>query len=80
MHEMWIRRQLHISEELDIPSAAMPSGAGHDAAAFASAGIPSAVIFIRNENGSHNPREAMQIGDFMNGSKVLHNAMLQPSC
>ena len=79
MDEMWIRRQLDICEDLDIPSAAMPSGAGHDAAAFASAGIPSAVIFIRNKNGSHNPREAMQIGDFMKGSKVLHNAMLQPS-
>jgi N-carbamoyl-L-amino-acid hydrolase len=42
----------------------MASGAGHDAAIFASAGIPSAMIFVRNQNGSHNPDEAMRIEDF----------------
>lgn len=43
----------------------LPSGAAHDAAAFAAAGTPTAMIFIRNENGSHNPDEAMTIDDFM---------------
>ncbi|MEE9414175.1 MAG: Zn-dependent hydrolase, partial [Acidimicrobiales bacterium] len=34
---------------------ALPSGAGHDAAALAEVGIPVGMIFVRNENGSHNP-------------------------
>jgi N-carbamoyl-L-amino-acid hydrolase len=42
----------------------MASGAGHDAATFAAAGIPSGMIFIRNANGSHNPDEAMDLADF----------------
>lgn len=49
----------------------VPSGAGHDAAVFANAGIPSAMIFIRNENGSHNPREAMRLEDFMQGVALM---------
>ena len=42
----------------------MASGAGHDAAIFAQMTIPSAMIFIRNANGSHNPDEAMALDDF----------------
>jgi len=49
----------------------MPSGAGHDAAEFAAAGIPSAMIFVRNDNGSHNPQEAMSLGDFAVGTRAL---------
>jgi N-carbamoyl-L-amino-acid hydrolase len=29
------------------------------------------MIFIRNENGSHNPHEAMEIDDFMAGMSLL---------
>ena len=42
----------------------MPSGAGHDAAAFAQAGIPAGMLFVRNQNGSHNPKEEMRMQDF----------------
>ena len=49
----------------------MPSGAGHDAAEFAAAGIPSAMIFVRNDNGSHNPQEAMSLEDFAVGTRAL---------
>ncbi|MEW6344122.1 MAG: allantoate amidohydrolase [Pseudomonadota bacterium] len=49
----------------------VPSGAGHDASLFANAGIPSGMLFIRNENGSHNPLEAMDIDDFMLGVRAL---------
>lgn len=49
----------------------MPSGAGHDAAVFARQGIPTAMIFVRNENGSHNPAEAMAIEDFAVGTRAL---------
>jgi beta-ureidopropionase / N-carbamoyl-L-amino-acid hydrolase len=49
----------------------MPSGAGHDAAVFAKVGVPSAMIFVRNENGSHNADEAMALEDFAVGTRAL---------
>jgi len=42
---------------------------------FANAGIPSGMVFVRNQNGSHNPEEAMDIGDFMAGVQVLHQGI-----
>ena len=47
------------------------SPASHDAAAFSAAGVPTGMIFVRNENGSHNPNEAMTILDFLDGTSVL---------
>ncbi len=49
----------------------MPSGGGHDAAAFAQAGVPAGMLFVRNQNGSHNPHEAMRMEDFAAGCAVL---------
>jgi beta-ureidopropionase / N-carbamoyl-L-amino-acid hydrolase len=49
----------------------MASGAGHDAAVFAKLGIPSGMIFVRNENGSHNADEAMSLDDFAVGARAL---------
>ena len=57
--------------QLGIPHIQMASGAGHDAATFAHFGIPSAMIFVRNQNGSHNPDEAMEIDDFELATRVL---------
>ncbi len=54
----------------------VPSGAGHDAAIFSNAGVPSGMLFIRNEHGSHNPDEAMSIEDFMAGYSVLRRFIL----
>jgi N-carbamoyl-L-amino-acid hydrolase len=53
--------------------ATMPLGspASHDAAAFAACGVPMGMIFVRNENGSHNPHEAMTTDDFLMGTAVL---------
>ena len=48
----------------------MASGGGHDAAAFAQAGVPAGMLFIRNQNGSHNPHEAMRIEDFDQACRV----------
>ncbi len=59
------------AEELSIPARRMASGAAHDAAAFAAAGVPTAMIFVRNAHGSHNPREAMAIDDFMQGARLM---------
>ncbi len=56
---------------LGIPHRAMPSGAGHDAAAFAAAGIPAGMLFVRNQNGSHNPKEAMRMDDFAAACAVV---------
>ena len=44
---------------------------GHDASIFARAGIPSAMVLVRNDKGSHNPDEAMEMSDFADGSVVL---------
>ena len=49
----------------------MPSGGGHDAVAFAQAGVPSGMMFVRNQNGSHNPHEAMRMEDFAAATAVL---------
>ncbi|HET6184633.1 MAG TPA: hydantoinase/carbamoylase family amidase [Acetobacteraceae bacterium] len=56
---------------LGIPYRRMASGGGHDAAAFAQAGIPAGMLFVRNQNGSHNPRESMRMEDFAAGCAVL---------
>lgn len=62
---------------LDVPFDVMPSGAGHDASLFANAGIPSGMLFVRNQNGSHNPHEAMDMADFMLGAQALSDAFGQ---
>ncbi|MFK8253241.1 Zn-dependent hydrolase [Ancylobacter terrae] len=49
----------------------MASGAGHDTATFAQAGVVSALVFVRNQNGSHNPDEAMRLEDFLVGADVI---------
>jgi N-carbamoyl-L-amino-acid hydrolase len=56
---------------LGIPHLAMASGGGHDAAAFAQAGIPAGMLFVRNQNGSHNPDEAMRREDFDQACAVM---------
>ncbi len=47
------------------------SPASHDGASFAECGVPIGMIFVRNENGSHNPHEAMETEDFLDGAAVL---------
>jgi beta-ureidopropionase / N-carbamoyl-L-amino-acid hydrolase len=63
--------------ELAIPVLQLGSPASHDAAAFGAAGVPMGMIFVRNENGSHNPREAMTLDDFMTGSTLLAQFLLR---
>ncbi|MGF1575589.1 MAG: Zn-dependent hydrolase [Cyanophyceae cyanobacterium] len=54
-----------------IPILEMASGAGHDAAVFATQGIPTAMVFVRNQHGSHNANEAMEMADFAQGWQLL---------
>lgn len=70
-----LRRFDEAANALTIPHATMASGAGHDAAVFAGAGIPSAMIFVRNRNGSHNPDEAMEMSDFELAVRVLNRGI-----
>lgn len=55
----------------------MASGAGHDAAVFAKVGIPSAMIFVRNENGSHNAEESMELEDFAVATRALIRLLVE---
>jgi N-carbamoyl-L-amino-acid hydrolase len=57
--------------EQNIAYVPMASGAGHDAAVFAGFGVPSAMIFVRNQNGSHNPDESMRMDDFELAVRVM---------
>ena len=61
----------HNAERLGVSTMPIGSPASHDAAAFAAAGIPVGMIFVRNEHGSHNPDEAMTIDDFLDGTCVM---------
>jgi N-carbamoyl-L-amino-acid hydrolase len=67
-----LRAQLRGMGQPDEP---IPSGAGHDAAVFANAGIPSGMIFVRNTHGSHNPKEAMEMSDFHVGAELLRRTL-----
>jgi N-carbamoyl-L-amino-acid hydrolase len=59
------------AEALGIPMMPIASGGGHDAGDFSNLGVPTGMIFIRNPNGSHNPAEAMDIDDFIQGARIL---------
>jgi N-carbamoyl-L-amino-acid hydrolase len=69
----------HASEAIGEKPFLMPSGGGHDAAVFAGAGVPCGMLFIRNRNGSHNPREAMDIEDFEIATNALYHFLSKGS-
>jgi N-carbamoyl-L-amino-acid hydrolase len=59
------------ADGLGIAHRDIASGGGHDAVAFAQAGIPAGMVFVRNQNGSHNPDEAMRMDDFSAACAVV---------
>lgn len=64
------------------PAMRLASGAGHDCATLAGQGIPCGMVFIRNEHGSHNPKESMAMEDFAAAFRVLAtttDGLLAPS-
>jgi N-carbamoyl-L-amino-acid hydrolase len=65
------------AERLGLPAERMASGAGHDAAVFANAGVRAGMVFVRNAHGSHNPQEAMEMSDFLAGVDLLHAALAE---
>ena len=71
MSDRLIRRLVAEAKRQGISHLVMPSGAGHDAAVFASEGVPTAMIFVRNQNGSHNPAESMHLADLERAAGLL---------
>lgn len=71
MHADLLDKQRRIFRELQLEPFEMACGAGHDVQDFIAAGIPAAMIFIRNEHGSHNPDESMAMDDYATAVRVL---------
>lgn len=49
------------------------SPGSHDANNFAASGVPTGMLLVRNQNGSHNPHEAMDTPDLMAAITVMAN-------
>jgi acetylornithine deacetylase/succinyl-diaminopimelate desuccinylase-like protein len=64
-------------EERGLPVVELASGAGHDAAVLAAAGVPSAMLFVRSLNGgvSHSPDELSSEEDVALAIDVLTGAL-----
>jgi N-carbamoyl-L-amino-acid hydrolase len=78
MDEDIIRSFANLAREHGTEAITMACGAGHDAAIFAGAGVPTGMIFIRNANGSHNPDEQMEIADFAEAARLISALCLDP--
>jgi len=63
--------------ERGLPIVELPSGAGHDASILASAGVPTAMLFVRSLNGgiSHSPQEDSSPADVELAVDVLTGAL-----
>jgi acetylornithine deacetylase/succinyl-diaminopimelate desuccinylase-like protein len=64
-------------QERGLPVVELPSGAGHDAATLAGAGVPTAMLFVRSLNGgiSHSPQEESSPEDVDLAVQVLAGAL-----
>ena len=72
-----VGRVVAAAEALELTVKRMPSGAGHDAQAFAP-NCPTGMIFVPSVGGiSHNVREHTQPVDIEHGANVLLQVMLQ---
>ncbi|GAA2206193.1 allantoate amidohydrolase [Nonomuraea monospora] len=60
----------------DTPAPILPTGAGHDAGILAAAGVPSAMLFVRNPTGvSHSPGEHAERADCEAGVVALADVL-----
>jgi N-carbamoyl-L-amino-acid hydrolase len=56
----------------------LPTGAGHDAGILAAAGIPTAMLFVRNPTGvSHSPAEHAERADCLAGVDALTDVIAE---
>jgi len=59
----------------------LATGAGHDAGVLASAGVPTAMVFVRNPTGvSHSPAEHAELDDCLAGVAALTELMVRHTC
>jgi beta-ureidopropionase / N-carbamoyl-L-amino-acid hydrolase len=65
---------------LGIAQHKLGSPASHDAANFAAAGVPTGMLLVRNRNGSHNPKEAMELDDLMAAIAILALWLAEQGC
>lgn len=63
------------SQELGIKTYDMPSGGGHDAQLMAEL-TDMGMIFVRSENGSHNPEEFASVEDIKLGTDLLTETVI----
>lgn len=71
VNEALSQKLVAAAQKSGLPVRRIASGAGHDTAVIGNAGVPTAMIFVANQNGSHNPYEAMEMEDFMKGADLL---------
>jgi len=69
-------RMAQVVESLGLPVVRLPSGAGHDAMVFRGV-MPMAMLFVRSQNGSHNPREYAAPADIGRAAEALHAFLLK---
>ncbi len=56
----------------------VPTAAGHDAGILSAAGIPTAMLFVRNPTGiSHSPQESATVADCLAGVEALADTIAQ---
>jgi N-carbamoyl-L-amino-acid hydrolase len=56
----------------------LPTGAGHDAGVLAVAGVPTAMLFVRNPTGvSHSPEEFAERDDCVHGVHALADVLAE---
>jgi N-carbamoyl-L-amino-acid hydrolase len=54
------------------------TGAGHDAGVLSAAGLPTAMLFVRNPTGvSHAPSEFAEMSDCLAGVEALADAVAE---
>ncbi|MPZ00384.1 MAG: M20/M25/M40 family metallo-hydrolase, partial [Actinophytocola sp.] len=59
----------------------LPTAAGHDAGILATAGIPTAMLFVRNPTGvSHSPAEHAEEADCLAGTDALAAVLANLAC
>jgi beta-ureidopropionase / N-carbamoyl-L-amino-acid hydrolase len=55
-----------------VPWPVIPTAAGHDAGVLSQAGVPTAMLFVRNPSGvSHSPAESAELADCLAGVDAL---------
>jgi N-carbamoyl-L-amino-acid hydrolase len=64
-----------------VPAPIVPTAAGHDAGILAAAGVPAAMLFVRNPTGvSHSPAEHAEVADCLAGVAALTAVIEDLAC